>query len=135
MRPSVRRPAQRRDDALHPHEARALDEHGRVGCDYLRDVLGDMGEVGAGGPAFHREVGDYARTARIERLLGVGTLTLQSVAAFGAGSEHFASVEDLATHLADSAPPGATILVKGSRVMRMERVIAALTGDARAGAH
>jgi len=98
-------------------------------------VLGDMGEVGAGGPAFHREVGEYARTARIERLLTAGTLTAESAAAFGTGAEHFASVEDLAAHLADSAPPGATILVKGSRVMRMERVVAALTGDARPGAH
>jgi len=98
-------------------------------------VLGDMGEVGASGPEFHREVGEYARAARIERLLTVGTLTAECATAFGADAERFTSVDALAAHLAASAPPGATILVKGSRVMRMERVVAALAGDAHTGTH
>jgi UDP-N-acetylmuramoyl-tripeptide--D-alanyl-D-alanine ligase len=98
-------------------------------------VLGDMGEVGASGPGFHREVGEYARRARIERLLTVGTLTAHSAAGFGADAERFASVETLVAHLAASAPPGATILVKGSRVMRMERVVAALAGEVHTGTH
>lgn len=114
----------------------------RAAIDVLADappprwlVLGDMGEVGASGPRFHREVGEYARTAGIEQLLTVGTLTAESVAAFGVGAHRFASTDDLAAHLAVSAPAGATILVKGSRVMRMERIVAALTGDAQAGTH
>ena len=99
-------------------------------------VLGDMGEVGANGPGFHREVGEYARSARIERLLTVGPLAAQSASAFGSGAEHFASVEALAVHVAASARAGTTVLVKGSRFMRMERVVAALCGSAiAAGAH
>jgi len=91
-------------------------------------VLGDMGEVGASGPGFHREVGEYARAACIERLLTAGTLAAESAAAFGEGAQHFASVEALAAHVAATAEAGTTVLVKGSRFMRMERVVAALTG-------
>ena len=89
-------------------------------------VLGDMGEVGDQGVAFHREVGAYARAAGVDRLLGVGELAQHAVAAFGAGGEHFDSVGTLAEAL--HAGPGVTVLVKGSRFMRMERVVAALTG-------
>ena len=98
-------------------------------------VLGDMGEVGAGGPQFHHEVGAYARAAGIDRLLTVGTLTASSAAAFGAAAAQFMFIEELIADLAASARPGTTILVKGSRVMRMERVVAALTGNALAGTH
>ncbi len=90
-------------------------------------VLGDMGELGEQGPAYHREAGEQARRAGIERLLTVGTLATEAAAAFGAGAEQFATVEDLAAQLARSATAGVTVLVKGSRFMRMERVVAALT--------
>ena len=99
-------------------------------------VLGDMGEVGANGPLFHDEIGAYARAAGIERLLAVGPLTAASVAAFGAGARHFSSVEALAGHVANFTEAGTTVLVKGSRFMRMERVVTALCGSAsQAGAH
>jgi UDP-N-acetylmuramoyl-tripeptide--D-alanyl-D-alanine ligase len=99
-------------------------------------ALGDMGEVGAHGPAFHREIGEYARAAGIERLLTAGTLAIEAAAAFGSGAEHFASVEALAAHVGASAGAGTTLLVKGSRFMRMERVVADLCGAASgAGAH
>ena len=99
-------------------------------------VLGDMGEVGANGPGFHREVGEYARLARIDRLLAVGPLAVESAMAFGPGAEHFASVDALATHVTATARAGTTVLVKGSRSMRMERVVAALCGSSiAAGAH
>jgi UDP-N-acetylmuramoyl-tripeptide--D-alanyl-D-alanine ligase len=98
-------------------------------------VLGDMGEVGAEGPAFHREAGEAAREAGIERVLTVGTLAAETSAAFGAGGEHFASVEALADHLAAHAGADVTLLVKGSRFMRMERVVARLTGTQAGGAH
>jgi UDP-N-acetylmuramoyl-tripeptide--D-alanyl-D-alanine ligase len=88
-------------------------------------VLGDMGEVGTQGPQFHREVGAYARDKGISSLLALGEATRESVAAFGAGARHFDRVEDLA-----AAVRGETVLVKGSRFMKMERVIAALTGVA-----
>jgi UDP-N-acetylmuramoyl-tripeptide--D-alanyl-D-alanine ligase len=98
-------------------------------------VLGDMGEVGAQGAAFHREAGEYARAAGIDRLLVAGALAAEAAAAFGAGAEHFVSVEALAEHVAASATAGVTVLVKGSRFMRMERVVAALAGPGAAGAH
>jgi UDP-N-acetylmuramoyl-tripeptide--D-alanyl-D-alanine ligase len=99
-------------------------------------VLGDMGEVGASGPEFHREVGAYARDAGVDRLLTVGALAAQSAAAFGDGAEHFVAVEALAAHVAATVRAGTTVLVKGSRFMRMERVVAALCGPAAAeGVH
>ena len=91
-------------------------------------VLGDMGEVGESGPRFHDEIGAYARAAGIERLFAVGALTAASVAAFGAGAQHFSSVETLAEHVTKAAAD-TTVLVKGSRFMRMERVVAALCGS------
>jgi len=96
-------------------------------------VLGDMGEVGAKGPAFHREIGEYARARGVDRLLTAGALAAESAAAFGAGAEPFATVEALVARLAQDAPERATVLVKGSRFMRMERVVGMLTGEAAAG--
>jgi UDP-N-acetylmuramoyl-tripeptide--D-alanyl-D-alanine ligase len=93
-------------------------------------VLGDMGEVGDQGAAFHSEVGDYARAAGIERLLSVGKLARHAAAAFGPGGEHFAEVDALADAVRATLAPGMTVLVKGSRFMRMERVVAVLAGAA-----
>ena len=97
-------------------------------------VLGDMGEVGASGPEFHHEVGAHARDAGVDRLLTVGALAAESAAAFGEGAEHFAAVDALAAHVAATARAGTTVLVKGSRFMRMERVVAALCGPGAGGA-
>jgi len=96
-------------------------------------VLGDMGEVGDQGPAFHREVGAYARDHGVARLFAAGALAREAVDAFGAGSAHYESVEALAAALAPMAAQGLTVLVKGSRFMRMERVVAALTGAEATG--
>jgi UDP-N-acetylmuramoyl-tripeptide--D-alanyl-D-alanine ligase len=98
-------------------------------------VLGDMGEVGAMGPAFHREIGEYAREAGIERLLAVGELTADAVAAFGQGGAHFPDADALCAALVGDASQTDTILVKGSRFMRMERIVAKLVGDGEARAH
>jgi len=93
-------------------------------------VLGDMGEVGTKGDEFHREVGSYASAKKIDRLYALGEATRHTVQAFGSGARHFDSVDELV-----SAVEGRSILVKGSRFMRMERVIAALTGNATVGGH
>jgi len=98
-------------------------------------ALGDMGEVGVEGPAFHREVGAYARAAGIERLYTAGAQAALAAAAFGAGARHFDDVDALAAALVADAVRGATALVKGSRFMRMERVVAALAGTAPRGGH
>jgi UDP-N-acetylmuramoyl-tripeptide--D-alanyl-D-alanine ligase len=86
-------------------------------------VLGDMGEVGEHGPDFHREVGAYAKSKGISSLVALGEATRHAVEAFGPGARHFERVEDLLPAVA-----GSSILVKGSRFMKMERVVAALTG-------
>jgi len=93
-------------------------------------VLGDMGEVGEQGPAYHREVGAYAKRRGIGALYALGEASRESAAAFGEGARHFESPEALVAAL----PTAATLLVKGSRFMRMERVVTALTGDAK-GVH
>jgi UDP-N-acetylmuramoyl-tripeptide--D-alanyl-D-alanine ligase len=97
-------------------------------------VLGDMGEVGEQGSAFHREIGECARAGGVDRLLTLGELTPHAVEAFGPGGEHFASGEELAAAIETDLRPDVTVLVKGSRFMRMERIVAAL-GGATAAAH
>lgn len=87
-------------------------------------VLGDMGEVGANGPAMHAEVGRYAHDKGIDELLAFGPACEHAVAAFGTAAHRYASLDSLAQDLVDRFP--ANILVKGSRSMRMERVIQAL---------
>ena len=91
-------------------------------------VLGDMGEVGEQGPQFHTEVGDYARERGLEHLLALGSACAGSVAAFGESGEHFDSIDSLCTRAAALAQVGTTILVKGSRSMRMERAVQILAG-------
>jgi UDP-N-acetylmuramoyl-tripeptide--D-alanyl-D-alanine ligase len=97
-------------------------------------VLGDMGEVGAQRPAFHREVGAHARSLGIDRLLALGVASVEAAAAFGPGATHCADVDALIGAARVAAAGGGSLLVKGSRFMRLERVVAALTGGA-AGAH
>jgi len=93
-------------------------------------VLGDMGETGSAAVSYHYEVGDYARQQGIDRLLALGELTPHAVAAFGAGASHFATPEALAADLKSVWLPDAAVLVKGSRFMRMERVVSLLEAPA-----
>ncbi|MDQ6628258.1 MAG: bifunctional UDP-N-acetylmuramoyl-L-alanyl-D-glutamate--2,6-diaminopimelate ligase MurE/UDP-N-acetylmuramoyl-tripeptide--D-alanyl-D-alanine ligase MurF [Pseudomonadota bacterium] len=96
-------------------------------------VLGDMGEVGDEGPAFHREVGAYAHERGIESLWAAGAESASTAAPF-AGARAFADVEALLAALGE-APAAVSVLVKGSRFMRMERVVAALTGESAGDGH
>ncbi len=89
-------------------------------------VMGDMGELGAESRALHAEVGAFAKAAGIESLLTLGTATLAAVDAFGAGAEHHADLESLLIAARARASTNATVLVKGSRFMQMERVADAL---------
>ena len=93
-------------------------------------VLGDMGEVGEKGAEFHAEVGKYAKEKGINALLAVGPSSRESVLAFGEGARHFEDWNEIPFSLKDAR----TMLIKGSRFMRMERVVAALTGE-KMGAH
>lgn len=84
-------------------------------------VLGDMGEVGDNGPQMHREVGAYARERGVEHLLTLGEATRDSASAFGASGVMSTSSEQLCEML--SALSARSVLVKGSRFMRMERIV------------
>jgi UDP-N-acetylmuramoyl-tripeptide--D-alanyl-D-alanine ligase len=98
-------------------------------------VIGDMGEVGDEGPAFHREIGAYARERGIDAVYALGDASRDACAAYGEAARHFADVDALVAAL-QAAGHGAhaTLLVKGSRYMKMERVVDALTNHLAAGA-
>ena len=92
-------------------------------------VLGDMWELGPAADELHACSGQEARASGFERLYALGTHSQAAVKAFGNGGEHFETVETLTLALDhalhnDGEPP--VILVKGSRGMRMERVVATL---------
>jgi UDP-N-acetylmuramoyl-tripeptide--D-alanyl-D-alanine ligase len=97
-------------------------------------VLGDMGEVGDQGAAFHREVGAFARSAGIESLWTAGPLCAHAAAAYGPAAHHFDEVAALLMALPE-APAAASVLVKGSRFMKMERVVAALKASPAAASN
>ncbi len=88
-------------------------------------VLGDMGEVGDHGPQFHAEVGGHARARGIETLLTLGEQ------AQGMGGRHFDGIDALNAAVRAELPTAASVLVKGSRFMKMERVIEAITAMAQ----
>ena len=86
-------------------------------------VFGDMGELGDNAAAFHAGIGTEARSAGIEKLYALGALSVNAVRAFGCGAEHFERIEDLQKALEDELDEDTTVLVKGSRFMKMERVV------------
>jgi UDP-N-acetylmuramoyl-tripeptide--D-alanyl-D-alanine ligase len=94
-------------------------------------VLGDMGEVGNQGPQFHAEAGALARTLGIETLFALGDLSRASTTSFGAG-RHFSDMASLQAAVIDALPSVASVLVKGSRFMKMERVVEAITAHTQA---
>jgi len=110
-------------------------------------ILGDMGEVGNQGPAFHHEVGAYAAEQGVAKLFTLGEQSEEAVRGFEevkkklkltSSAEHFSTVGDLNLKLANAlqahqshASEKLNILVKGSRFMRMERVAQALLEEAK----
>ena len=98
-------------------------------------VLGRMAEVGDNGPQFHHEVGAYAKERGIDVLLGFGPETAPAIEGFGAQGLRFDDIDVIKAKAGEFAVAGATLLVKGSRSARMERVVAALTGEQSGGAH
>ena len=91
-------------------------------------LLGDMGEVGDRGPAFHAEVGAYARERGIDHLWCAGAQSAAAARAFGPTSRHFDGVPNLLA-ARSQLPAVASMLVKGSRFMQMERVVQSLMGE------
>jgi len=100
-------------------------------------VLGDMGELGRGGADLHREAGSRARAAGVARLFTLGELSRAAAESFGGNAAAFDNLEELVAALREAVHGGLHVLVKGSRRMRMERVVEALgvaaQGQASAG--
>ena len=88
-------------------------------------VLGDMGEVGTQGPEYHAEIGAYAHACGIDHVFVTGELTRHMTTA-----THFDQFDELlaALDLKLGSKSDATVLVKGSRFMKMERVVQHLLG-------
>jgi UDP-N-acetylmuramoyl-tripeptide--D-alanyl-D-alanine ligase len=106
-------------------------------------VLGDMGEVGEQGLAFHLEVLRQAQASGIDMVHCAGDWMRQACEALGASGEavptHWSDVDAMAQALSTSLTgPDAgvdSVLVKGSRFMRMERVVAAVQAMAVSPSH
>jgi UDP-N-acetylmuramoyl-tripeptide--D-alanyl-D-alanine ligase len=92
-------------------------------------VLGDMGELGAGAAELHAVIGRYAREHGITHLLALGEMSAHTAAGFGSGARHFTRIEELLGAVEDALASDVTVLIKGSRFMRMERVIQAFAVD------
>lgn len=90
-------------------------------------VLGDMGEIGDNGPAMHAEVGHYAREHGLDAFITLGEASRAAAAAFGPGAHACASVDEVVAALRGLRP--SCVLVKGSRFMRMERVVTAFSSN------
>jgi UDP-N-acetylmuramoyl-tripeptide--D-alanyl-D-alanine ligase len=88
-------------------------------------VLGDMAELGDYAESSHSEIGVFAREHGVERLFATGKLAALAVESFGRGGQWFSEASALAEAL-HAAPPDVRMLIKGSRVNRLERVVDAL---------
>ncbi|MFA7280519.1 MAG: UDP-N-acetylmuramoyl-tripeptide--D-alanyl-D-alanine ligase [Sterolibacterium sp.] len=89
-------------------------------------VIGDMGEVGAQSGQFHDEIGGYAKSMGLDRLLALGEQSATAARNFDSGGAHFKNLEALLTALRPLLDADTTVLVKGSRFMQMERVVDAI---------
>lgn len=105
----------------------------RAGIDVLAStigrkllVLGDMGEIGEASGQYHDEIGGYAKSQGIDRLFALGDAAQQAVRNFGEGARHYCNVDKLIAAVDKELGPDTTVLVKGSRFMKMERVADAL---------
>ncbi|BCL76880.1 UDP-N-acetylmuramoyl-tripeptide--D-alanyl-D-alanine ligase [Jeongeupia sp. HS-3] len=108
----------------------AIDVLVRIGVEQHKRtllVLGDIGEVGADAPERHAEVGAYAKQAGVQQLFTLGTHMAKAATAFG--STHFDSIGALLAVLTPEVGADTVVLVKGSRFMRMERVVDALINE------
>jgi UDP-N-acetylmuramoyl-tripeptide--D-alanyl-D-alanine ligase len=109
----------------------ALDYLGRLlGTRIL--VLGDMAELGPEAVEFHREIGAYAQS-RCDTLFSIGELARHAARAYGADAHSFDDLRPLETALKSRLDAGVTVLVKGSRIMGLERLVRALTAPQAPG--
>jgi UDP-N-acetylmuramoyl-tripeptide--D-alanyl-D-alanine ligase len=98
-------------------------------------VLGDMGEIGEASGQYHDEIGGYAKSQGIDRLFAFGDAAQLAVRNFGEGAKHYCNIEKLIAAVDKEMGPETTVLVKGSRFMKMERVVDALAVPATEEKH
>lgn len=89
-------------------------------------VMGDMLELGKDQLLLHQQIGQEAKQLGIDKLLGLGELTAATVKAFGSGATHYGDKVSLINALKEQVNNNTTVLVKGSRSMRMEEVVLGL---------
>jgi UDP-N-acetylmuramoyl-tripeptide--D-alanyl-D-alanine ligase len=94
-----------------------------------------MAELGADAPLLHADAGRSAKTLRIDRLYTLGVMAAEAAKGFGEGAQAFEDFNELVAALRPHLNKNVALLVKGSRSSRMERVVAALTGEGVKGAH
>ena len=94
-------------------------------------VLGDLGELGPDAARLHEEIGALARAAGIERLVTVGGLSVGASRTFGEGAQHFDDQTALIAGLKSELRADDRVLVKGSRLARMERIVEALCAEVK----
>ncbi len=92
-------------------------------------VLGDMFELGDDESLLHREIGEAANKQGIDMLMGVGELSRFAVEGFGAKGKHYISKWQLIDDLRQQMDANTTVLVKGSRGMKMEEIVLSLMED------
>ncbi|BAW79592.1 UDP-N-acetylmuramoylalanyl-D-glutamyl-2,6-diaminopimelate/D-alanyl-D-alanyl ligase [Candidatus Nitrosoglobus terrae] len=92
-------------------------------------VLGDFAELGAESATLHRTMGRQARAAGVSRLYTLGHLSICAAEAFGNRALHFTEQQQLLAALQKEQPADVTLLIKGSRCMHMEQIVAALCGQ------
>jgi UDP-N-acetylmuramoyl-tripeptide--D-alanyl-D-alanine ligase len=93
-------------------------------------VLGDMGELGDNSLELHAQAGKDAANLKIDRVYTLGGFSQEATQAFGKNGQHFEDVENLVEAIAPQLSSDVTVLVKGSRMMRMERVVSSLLKQA-----
>ncbi len=92
-------------------------------------ALGDMGELGARARELHREAGELARAAGVERLFAVGELARVAAGAFGAGAAQYADAAAAAAAIGPNLTADVTLLVKGSRAAHLERLVGQVAAE------
>ncbi|WP_245551589.1 UDP-N-acetylmuramoyl-tripeptide--D-alanyl-D-alanine ligase [Gilvimarinus chinensis] len=91
-------------------------------------VLGDMAELGEESYLMHAEIGTYASAKNVQLLLTHGALAQTIGDHFDGPSKHFDDQQKLIEHLLTVITESdCTVLIKGSRSARMDRVVSALT--------
>ena len=103
----------------------AIDALSRWGSNTFL-VLGDLGELGENEKVLHEELGVYAREKNIQHLITVGDLTKATHRSYGAGAIHCADHDEIIKTLNAMLDDKSVVLIKGSRVSKMDKVVAAL---------